>query len=119
MPKFRSLLVVMGVSAALLLPVADAMARGGGGRGGGGRGGGGMNGGRGGGTGNNQPQENPTITADRQQVTTFTTALNTATTDYNTSLLSFKTDYMKKPEYSDAQKAVDEANKELDAHASW
>jgi hypothetical protein len=47
MSSLRNLLVVLGISAALLIPVADAFARGGGG---GGRGGGGMGGGgRGGG----------------------------------------------------------------------
>jgi len=69
-----------------------------------------MNGG-----GNNQPRESATITADRTQITTYSSALNVATTEYNTKLTAFKTDFMKHDDYANAQKAVDQANKELDA----
>ncbi len=122
MTKLRSALILLGVSAALLIPMSSAFARGGGrGGGGGGRGGGG--GGRGGGGGGGggggamqqAPQENPTITADRQQVKTDTATVNTASIAYTDAVKTFSADFMKQPEYADLQKAVDDANKALDA----
>jgi hypothetical protein len=133
MAKLRSTLIVLGVSAALLLPMSSVFARGGGrggggggggrGGGGGGMGGGGRGGGGGGGGGNGggggaaaaAPTENPTITADRAQITSNTTALTTATNAYSKAETDFRVKYMKQPDYADAQKAVDDASKALDA----
>jgi len=123
--KLRNLLMILGISAALLIPFADAYARGGGGRGGGGGGGGrggGGGGGRGGGGGGGggggaaaQPQVNPVIAADRAQVTTNQSALNAANLSYTNAVTDFTTTFMKTPDYAAAQKGVDDATKELDA----
>jgi len=121
MTKLRSAIILAGITTALVIASPDAFARGGGGRGGGGGGRGGGGGGRGGG-GNmgggqtQQPrQENPTITADRQQVTTLTVTYNKANVDYTDALKKFNDDFMKQPEYADAQKADDDATKALEA----
>jgi chromosome segregation ATPase len=124
MTRFCRVCMVLGIAAALFMSVDSSFGRGGG-RGGGGRGGGGGGGGggmggggMGGRGGNQQPQVNPTIQADQEQVSTYSAALNAATNVYTTALSTFRTNYMKQPDYAAAQKAVDEANRELDAARS-
>lgn len=109
MTRSRNALIVAVLGAVMLAPVSSLMA---GGRGGGGRGGGGRGGGQ---QQPQQPQENPTITADRQQVATATTQLNTANVALNDAVRKFTEEFMKQPENGDLQKAVDEANKAVDA----
>jgi hypothetical protein len=116
MIKLRNAVLLAGVTAALVIASPEAFARGGRGGGGGGRGGGGGGGNMGGGGRPQQQQtENPTITADRQQVATLTASFNKANLDYMDALKKFNDEYMKQPEYADAQKAADEANKALEA----
>jgi hypothetical protein len=145
MAKLRSILAAIGISAVLLIPLAEAFARGGGGGGGGGRGGGmggggmggggmggggmggggmggrgggmgggGMGGGGMGGRGAQTPRESATITADRQDLATWTETLTGATTSYTNSVKTFTDAFMKQPDYVESQKAVDDANKELE-----
>ena len=54
------------------------------------------------------------ITADRQELSAATEALNTATTTYRTSVRTFTDDFTKKDDYAAAQKAFDDATKELE-----
>ena len=121
MATLRSTLITLGTCSLIALSGTNAFARGGGGRGGGGggggRGGGGMGGGGGGGQ---QPapviiQENPQITADRQQITTNEATLSTANTEYNKAVSAFQTDFRKHDDYVAARKALDDAQKALDA----
>ena len=63
-----------------------------------------------------QPQpENPTIKADRDQVSTNQAALTTANTAYTKAVSAFMTEYKKKDEYVAARKALEQAQKDLDA----
>jgi len=125
MATVRSVAMAVAVSAAMLVVTGDAFARGGRGGGGGGRGGGG--GGRGGGGGGGmggssgqqmqpqQSQENPTITADKKDLSTLRTAQEKAQREYNDALVKFEKEYEKSPEYADAQKGLEEATKGVNA----
>jgi hypothetical protein len=106
MVKFRSLLVVLGLAAMLLIPAADAYARGGRGGGGGGRGGGG---------GGAPPPPPDPFAAQNKDVADATTAMKDAEAAYNKGALAFEADYKKTPDYAAAQKTMDDATAEVDA----
>src|SRR4051794_22201069 len=126
MATIRTSLLIACVTAAMLVPISDAFARGGrggggggrGGGGGGGRGGGGMGGGGGGGSQMPAPPpkpENPTITADKKEITTLQTALDKANKAYTDAVAKVTKEFQAQPDYVAAQKTVDDANKEVDA----
>ncbi len=76
-------------------------------------GGGGMGGGTGG-RNNQQSQQNQTIAADKTQITTCQAALTAATNTYATELAKFNANYVKTTAFADAQKAVNDATKEVE-----
>src|SRR4029078_4229455 len=85
---------------------------GGGGGGGGGVGAGIMGGGH---PVPQQPQENPTITQDKKDLSAARADKEKANTAYTDAAGEDTKEYQKNPEFADAQKAVDKANKDLNA----
>jgi hypothetical protein len=61
------------------------------------------------------PPENPALAGDRALVSKCSAELGAANNAYTTAETSFKADFMKQPEYADAQKAVDDDTKALDS----